>query len=290
MDLVLESKLLTARFKQRGAELCSIRSKLTGTEFIWQADPAHWAKHAPILFPIVGRLKDDTYTFNGKTFHLPQHGFAREMDFSVTAQSPENLWFELRASEDTIEKYPFDFLLAVRCKLLENRLSLSYEVQNPGNRDLLYSIGGHPAFNVPIRADENRSDYDILFEEEESAPIYKIENGLLTGETSRLLKNQRVLPISNNLFEHDALVFKNLQSKKISIAKKGKSPFLHIYFQCPFFGIWSKSALSPFICLEPWMGIADSRSHDLLLENKEGIRKLHPGNKEALEFTIEIAE
>ena len=290
MDLVLESNILTARFKRRGAELCGIRSKLTGTEFIWQADPAHWAKHAPILFPIVGRLKDDTYVLNGKTYHLPQHGFAREMDFGVTGHSSETLDFELRASEDTKKKYPYDFLLVVSYRLLENRLTISYEVQNPGISDLLYSIGGHPAFRVPIHAKEKRSDYEIHFEQKESAPVYKIENGLLTGETASMLKNETVLPISNNLFEHDALVFKGLQSKKISLARQGKPPFLHFRFQCPFFGIWSKSADSPFVCLEPWLGIADSRSHNQQLENKEGIRKLSPGNKEALKFSIEITE
>lgn len=290
MDLVLESKFLTARFKRRGAELCSIRSNLTGTEFIWQADPAHWAKHAPILFPVVGRLRDDTYTLKGKTYHLPQHGFAREMDFGVIEHSSETLDFELRASEDTKKKYPYDFLLVVHYRLLENRLAVSYEVQNPGKNDLLYSIGGHPAFRVPIHAYEKRSDYEIHFEQKESAPVYKIESGLLTGESVPLLKNERVLSISHNLFEHDALVFKNLRSKKISIAKQGKPPFLHFHFQCPFFGIWSKSAHSAFVCLEPWLGIADFRNHDQQLENKEGIRKLSPGNKEALQFTIEITE
>ncbi len=290
MDFVLDSKILTVKFKQKGAELCSIKSKKTGIEYMWQADPGHWGKHAPVLFPIVGKLKDDTYFFNGKSYQLPQHGFAREMEFDVIDRSVEHIDFALGSSEETKKSYPFDFLLVVAYKLKDNRLTIVYEVENQSKSEMLYSIGGHPAFRVPLQENEQRSDYEIHFGYNEDAATHLIKNGLQTGESSPILKNEKVLPITDNLFDHDAIVLKGLKSEKISLAKRGKNPFLNFYFYSPFFGIWSKSPQSPFVCLEPWRGIADSVHHNQQLEDKEGIRKLGPKAKESFQFTIEIVD
>lgn len=290
MDIVLESKLLTVKFKQKGAEICSIKGKKTNTEYIWQADPAFWGKHAPILFPFVGRLKEDTYIHQGKKYQLPQHGFAREMDFDVIDRSVQHINFALGSSEITKENYPFDFLLIVSYRLKENRITIVYEVENQGKEEMLYSIGAHPGFRVPLHENEQRSDYEVLFEREETAPAWEIRGGLLTGSSNPVLQNQKSITIADNLFENDALVFKGLKSEKISLAKKGRTPFINLYFFSPFFGIWSKSSQSPFVCLEPWRGIADSISHNQQLSDKEGIRKLAPGSKESFQVTIEVVE
>jgi galactose mutarotase-like enzyme len=289
MDHSLTSSDLIVGVKTLGAELCSIKGVSSGVEYVWQANPADWGRHAPILFPIVGKLKGDSYEYKGKTYHLPQHGFARDQPFSLIESTTSKLVFELTSNDKLKLVYPFDFSLSVTYELSANSLRISYAVKNPGTDPLLYSVGAHPAFRIPIHPKANRSDYEIIFEKEEAVAVHLIDGGLLSGKTEPLSLEQNRLAISDSLFAKDALVFKGLASKKLSLAKAGEAPFLNFYFDAPYFGIWSKSATSQFVCLEPWNGIADSVNHNQALEKKEGIRSLASGATETFGFTVEIA-
>ncbi|CAD5280796.1 MULTISPECIES: aldose 1-epimerase family protein [unclassified Imperialibacter] len=289
MDYSLTSSDLIVGVKTLGAELCSIKGVSNGVEYVWQANPADWGRHAPILFPIVGKLKGDSYEYKGKTYHLPQHGFARDQPFSLIESTKSKLVFELTSNDKLKLVYPFDFSLSVTYELSGNSLRISYAVKNPGTDPLLYSVGAHPAFRIPVHPKAKRSDYEILFEKEEAVAVHLIDGGLLSGKTEPLALEQNSLAISDSLFDKDALVFKGLASKKLSLAKTGEAPFLNFYFDAPYFGIWSKSATSQFVCLEPWNGIADSVNHNQALKKKEGIRSLAPGATETFGFTVEIA-
>lgn len=289
MDHFLQSEQLEVGIKSLGAELFSIRNRQSAMEYIWQADAAEWGRHAPVLFPIVGRLKQDSYKTGDTTYHLGQHGFARDMEFTLGHSAPDWLNFILTANEATRSIFPFDFRLEADYRLTGNVLKVGYTVSNPASAQLLCSIGAHPAFRVPLVAGEARSAYELLFEHDEVVPVQLINGGLRTGQTAPLPMKNRRLPITDSLFDNDALVLKGLQSRKISIAKAGDLPFLHFTFDAPYFGIWSKSRTAQFVCLEPWKGVADSAGHDQVLANKEGILSIAPGQSERLNFSIEVA-
>ncbi|MDQ3290846.1 MAG: aldose 1-epimerase family protein, partial [Bacteroidota bacterium] len=132
--------------QEHGAELCSFKNTQTNLEYIWQADPAIWARHAPVLFPIVGKLKDNQYTYKGKSYTLPQHGFARDHAFTLESKTENSLTFLLQQSEASLNNYPFDFRLFISYRLEENALTVAYRVENPSDKNLYFSLGAHPGF------------------------------------------------------------------------------------------------------------------------------------------------
>ncbi len=286
----LQSTTLEVGVKSQGAELCSMKGVASGVEYLWQADPAEWGRHAPILFPIVGKLKNDSFLYKGQAYNLPQHGFARDQAFKIMTADSSCLMLELNSNPALKSIYPFDFTLNVKYELIESRLTITYLVKNTGKDQLLYSVGAHPAFRLPIHSGAKRSDYEIIFNENEHAAVHLIEAGLLSGKTEPLALQNKRLKISDDLFDKDALVFKHLSSKKLSLARIGETPFLNFHFDAPYFGIWSKSRKAEFVCLEPWQGIADSSDHSQELTEKEGIILLAPGGSEAFSFTIEILD
>ena len=156
----LENNVLSVKVNSFGAELCSVFSKETNIEYIWQADETVWARHAPNLFPIVGKLKDGEFIYQSKSYQLSQHGFARDSEFICIEQAEDYLFFELRASEQSLRIYPFHFSFQIKYKLIGNDLEISYSVLNPDNCDLYFSFGAHPAFNCPLQKDELFEDYE----------------------------------------------------------------------------------------------------------------------------------
>lgn len=274
MSYTLKNEYLSASFNLKGAELCSLKNK-DGDELLWQADASFWGRHAPILFPIVGRLKDDTYYYNGQAYKLSQHGFARDLDFELTESSETKAIFELKSNSLTLEKYPFDFVLRLHYTLSKNALTIGYEVVNPSDADMYFSIGAHPAFICPLDSNKKRSDYQFTFDKPVTASTYLLEEGLQNNATESAVNHQRTLKISDNLFDKDALVFKAFPSDEVGIAEIGKESFLKVQFNgFPFLGLWSKSQDAPFVCIEPWLGIADNINSSQDLTEKEGIIKL----------------
>jgi len=272
---VLENEYLTVRFKTEGAELTSVKDKKSGQEYIWQADPTVWSRHAPVLFPIVGRLKNDQYRLNGDTYSMKQHGFARDQDFSVLDQTKTQITFGLTASPTTQEQYPFNFVLDIRYTLRERTLEVFYQVINRDQVVMPFSIGAHPAFYCPAQQNQRLQEYHLAFKKPETLDRHLLNDGLRTGETKRMLTDEKVLPLHQQLFEADAIIFKNSASDQVSIVRQSDGkPIVTVQFAgFPYLGIWQKVG-ADFYCIEPWYGLADATEASGDLTTKEGIQKL----------------
>lgn len=276
--------------ESKGAELQHFIKLDEQLEFIWQADPAVWGSHAPNLFPIVGELPDGTYTFEDEIFPMKRHGFARHKEFSLIEQLEDKLVFELKHDEETLQQYPFKFRLLIAYKLENNKLSVTYQVLNEDKMAMYFSIGGHPGFNVPLYPGEQYTDYYIEFEEEETlSRCLLTDAGLQNGETERVLEHERVLPLRHSYFDKDALVFKHLRSEKLALGSRTNHRRIEMTFEgFPYLGIWAKPGPSPYVCIEPWCGIAGRDGETGELTEKEGINKLSPEQAFERTFTIEV--
>lgn len=272
--ITIENEKLKAVISSKGAELQSLVNKETGLEYMWNADPAYWSKYSPVLFPIIGTLKDDTYFYKDKAYQLPRHGFARERVFLKDQVSISEAVFTLTQDADTLAVYPFAFSLKLRYKLLDNLLTCTYEVTNTGYDELLFSVGAHPAFAVPMVKDTLYSDYYLQFNKTEKLHRWRILDGLMANHSEELpIENDKLL-LTHELFYQDAIVLKNMQTDSITIGSTKHQHGLHFNFHdFPFFGIWAYRDAN-FVCLEPWCGIADSVDHNQQLTEKEGIIKL----------------
>ena len=279
---LIENDILKVSIKTKGAELDSIYNKETNLEYMWSGDPAFWGKKSPVLFPVVGTLKNDIYYYNHKEYSLSRHGFAREMDFMVTAQTSSSAQFTLQSNEITFSKYPFSFRFDVIYSLKADKLVVNYKITNTGNDSLYFSVGGHPAFKVPLINDTVYNDYYLEFNKPETTGRWPIsKDGLIESSPAPLLNNKNRLSLSKELFYNDALVFKNLVSDRISLRSEKITNGLEFDFAgFPYLGIWAAKN-ADFVCIEPWCGIADSVTSDQQIVDKEGINKL--GAKEIFE-------
>lgn len=284
----LESEHLKVAVSSAGAELTRIYDKKHDLERLWNADPDVWGRHAPVLFPIVGRLLDNQYTYKGATYYLPQHGFARDCVFKLKRETDAFLSYELADSDTTRADYPFAFTLQVDYTLQANQVRVAYTVSNPGNEILYFSIGGHPAFRCPLLEGEEFSDYFIEFEEKETcARWYANENGHIDRVEEAYLQDTALIPYTQDRFLEDALIFKDLKSNRVSIKSFKNDHAVTLDFAgWPYLGIWSKPGGAPFICLEPWYGIADHVEHHGELTEKEGIMALEPGLNFCCEYGL----
>ncbi len=284
-EIVLANRSLRARVSPQGAELQSLRRACSPLEYLWQGDPAVWGRRAPILFPIVGRLRGDCYFVAGREYRLGQHGFARDCLFALTQRTETAATLELRASDETLARYPFAFRLAVSYTLRDRSLVQRVEVGNPGDRPLPFSVGLHPAFRCPLLADHRLDDYAILFEVPETADRYPVLDGLVAREGEPCLRAQSSLPLRPGIFERGALVFRSLRSQRVRLTGPAGVGVEIDFPGFPYFGIWSKPGAA-FVCLEPWCGIADAPEASGQLEDKEGIVSLPPGATFAREIVI----
>lgn len=272
----IQNDQLSVSIKHHGAELCSL--KKGETEYMWQADSKHWGRHAPVLFPIIGELKGGKFTFESQPYDMKRHGLARNLPFELIEETEDKLIFSLKSNVSTLENYPFEFELQISYTLVENEVVVGYKVINPSEATIYFSIGGHPAFNVPLHKGEERSDYQLVFNQKENASTQRLTDGLRNGVTEQILANKNVLPITDDLFEKDALVFKYLNSTTVSI-QKGEQRILTFDFKgFPYLGIWSSSKDAPFVCIEPWLGVADHIAHNQDITTKEGIIELDGNN------------
>jgi galactose mutarotase-like enzyme len=286
----IANRFLTVSVKQKGAELCSIRSA-GGQEYLWQADPAVWPRHAPILFPIVGKLANDRYSHEGRTYELTQHGFARDLDFEQVEASRESVSYRLLPSSLTRQKYPFDFVLAVNYRLKDNRLEIQYVVRNNGRTVMPFSSGAHPGFALNWGKGNRIEDYFLEFEKRETAePFLLGRNHLLSAETANVLEQGKVLPLRRDLFDRDAFLFLGLKSHKVSLCSRQQRRRLTVEFPgFPDLGVWAKPGAS-FVCIEPWYGHVDPENSNGILLNKPGIIKLPPGDTFQCAHAIVVEE
>lgn len=299
---VLTSATTRATFAAHGAELTSFITRANGLEYLWQADPAVWARHAPVLFPIVGRLPEDTYLHNGQAYKLTQHGFARDREFVVVSQKDYEIVFRFTDDEASRAVYPFAFELDIKYRLRGSKLEVSWQVRNPSaTEELLFSIGAHPAFRCPLLPEEQFDDY--LFEFDYPATLYRqlLHNGLRTGAAEEvplldaaLTDDGTALPFSDQLFANDALVF-DYQEHGHSPAwvslrsTKSPSTFVQVEFGgFPYLGLWTKNVQAGFVCIEPWYGVASPVGPPQELRDKEGILSLQPGEQFEATYSITI--
>jgi galactose mutarotase-like enzyme len=283
MNIILSNKLCSASINTKGAELNSIKNSQTNTEYIWDGNPDFWGKHSPVLFPIVGALKDDCYFYEGKKYNLSRHGFARDFEFEVIKLSSNAASFLLKKNAEIAAKYPFDFELQIDYKLVDNSLILSYIIRNKSNVQMPFSIGAHPAFALP----NSFTDYSLEFEKEEKLLTHELQNNLFFGKTRPVNLDKTNLPLTYSLFEKDALVFKTIQSKKVTILENQK-PLLKVNFDdFSSLGIWTVQN-APFICIEPWIGFADDSTSNGNLFDKTNIQILKENSSFEASFSIEI--
>ena len=282
MKITLSNSELTATVNTFGAELISLKNS-NKKEYIWDGNPDYWGKHSPILFPIVGSLKDNSYSYNTTFYQLPRHGFAREMEFDIIEKNDDKVVFSLQQSAITLEKYPFKFELQISYTLTNSVLKVGFKVINKNTVTMPFSIGAHPAFTLP----NNFENYELLFEKSENLVVSKLENDLISNSTYSLVLENSSLPLTYSLFENDALIFKTIESKSVTITEN-KIPFLKvIYNDFPSLGIWTKSK-APFICIEPWIGYADTTENNGKLEDKDGIQILGVNQTFETNYLIEI--
>ncbi len=280
--ITLKNQYLTVLVNELGAELTSVKDK-DNTEYIWQANPDFWNRHAPILFPIVGRLTDNQYLYQGKTYQMTQHGFARDNQFRVGEQSDTMVKLSLTQTEETLVKYPFNFNLGVRFELVDHELRVQYTVQNPATKDLLFSIGAHPGLNVPLIPDQNTFEESYV----KVAPqkVYRqipLKPPYSDPEDPRELDLKHPLMLDHELFNSDALVL-DLQGQETTVLVGNTQNDRGIALtlrDAPYVGIWSPyPKQAPFVCVEPWWGLADTVTADGQLEDKFAINKLAANQK-----------
>ncbi|MES2516177.1 MAG: aldose 1-epimerase family protein [Bacteroidota bacterium] len=283
----LENTLLSVKINSFGAELCSVISKKTDIEYIWQADKMVWARHAPNLFPIVGKLKDGLFKHESHIYQMPQHGFARDSEFVCIEQTSDFLLFELTASEQTLDNYPFHFSLQIGYKLKGNILQTSYAVFNPDHKDLYFSVGAHPAFNCPLQKGESFSDYELIFPSKSNLSVNTLDDGLITANKKSLELKDHKLQVSKQLFDYDALVFTDTQIEEVKLVSSKTTHGVSLVSKnWPYFGIWTKKGSEQFVCLEPWQGIADSDTTTGIFSDKTGVIKLSAEQQYDCSFEI----
>jgi galactose mutarotase-like enzyme len=271
----IENPQIKAVVNAKGAELTQLFHKDHQLDYLWHGDPAVWGKHSPVLFPIVGTLKNNTYLYNGQSYQLPRHGFARDKQFAVEEHNGDTITFLLRHDAETMTVYPFAFEFRIRYTLFENSLAVAYEVLNTGKEDMYFSVGAHPAFKLPLVTGTTYTDYYLQFNQVETAPRWPISpDGLIEQTPLPLLEKTNRLNLSKDLFQKDALVLKGMGATIVTLGSdKTSHGFRFDYPGFPFLGIWAAKN-ADFVCIEPWCGIADPVTTDQQLVDKEGINKL----------------
>jgi len=279
----ISNSILNASIKHAGAELFSLKDN-QNKEYIWEGNPDFWGKHSPVLFPIVGTLKNNTYTIDKKEYQLSRHGFARDMEFKLVEKTQNSAVFSLESNEETLKKYPFEFELQLIYTLEKTSLNIEYIVINKGETKMPFSIGAHPAIALP----ENFESYSFKFEKEEPLKYNLLENDLISNKTETLKTTGNIVPLNYSLFENDALVFKTLESNSLTILENNK-PYVQVDFEdFPSLGIWTKDQ-APFVCIEPWFGYSDTADNSGYLFEKEGILVLEADQSFHSQFSIKIA-
>lgn len=291
MTVTIQSEQLTVLIDEKGAELQSIQNHQTGIEYLWQGDKSYWGRRAPVLFPIVGRLKEDQYTYKGKEYSLTQHGFARDSVFSLIEHTQTSAHFELLSNGETKKLYPFDFSLVVSYQVTEQQVVVGYEVRNTNDSEkMYYSIGGHPAFNVPLTKETIFEDYYMEFFPRRSRTQIPLNGPLADPANKTLVQTNASFKIKRELFQQDALIFETKGKNTFSIRSDKTTHAVEFTFEdFPYVGIWSvPDKEAPFVCIEPWHGIADTVDASGKLEEKLGIQTLSPLETFASHYMIEV--
>lgn len=287
--VTLGNDIITVSVKEHGAELCSIRKG--EVEYLWQADPAFWARHSPVLFPIVGAVWEGKYRVDGKEYPMGQHGFARDMDFTLVNRTETEVRYRLESSEETLAKYPWPFVLEIAYRIHDNKVDVIWEVTNPGETEMPFQIGAHPAFFYPDFDPETKERGFFSFGRAEDIEYILIsEKGCAeTGVKYPMELKDGKLPLDTSSFDRDAFIIEDYQVKKVTLHRQDGTPWLSMSFDAPLVGLWSPPGKNaPFICIEPWYGRCDRAHYEGEYKDKDWINVLAPGERFSSVYTIEV--
>lgn len=280
---------ITIQVDSMGAELRSLKEIASGREYMWNADPQYWKRTSPVLFPLVGGVKDGIYRVDGREYPMGQHGFARDTEFKLKSQVAHEIWFTLESNEDTLKKYPYPFVLELGYELVDMTVIVKWRVKNPTKECMYFSIGGHPAFLCPIEAGTKQSDYRIRFDAKDKVVSSCLENGLVSGRTVTYKLNDGELAVTEHLFDGDALVIEHDQAYRVSLVAPDDREYLMVEFDAPLFGIWSPPGKqAPFICIEPWYGRCDRADYTGDWKEREWTQTLNAGETFAADYKITV--
>ncbi len=289
MNYEIKNEYIKAKIKSFGAELNSLQKCAEELEYIWQGDSKYWNRHSPILFPIVGRLKNDSYFYQNQKYNMTQHGFARDKEFEVIKNEADFIEFRLKSDEKTLEIYPFSFELYLSYKLEKNSLIVAYKVVNKSDDKMLFSIGAHPAFNWTLKEDEKKEDYFLEFENIKETKRYFLNDKGLVYDSVDLKITDNKIALNEELFKNDALVFNDSNIKILTLKNSNNENFVKLEFKdFPYLGIWSKPSGAPFICIEPWFGVADDENCTQNFEDKKGLISLEKNEIFSCFYSIEV--
>lgn len=287
----LKNHALSITLKSTGAELTSILDS-NDVQYLWQGDPAYWSGQAPILFPIVGCLRNSIASIAGdKTCHFGRHGLARHEEFQILNQTDTSVTFVLKANDETKKQYPFDFELQIVYTLTKRGVQITHNILNHDSNPMPYFVGGHPAFCCPLFEGESFEDYIIEFEQPETAHCAQLdEDGLIMNhQRISILEDASVLPLKHALFYKDALIFDQLISRRACLKHTKTGKGICVSFpDFDYLGIWSSANDGPFVAIEPWSGTTTCSDEDDVFEHKRGVRILNPEERDCLSYTIEI--
>jgi galactose mutarotase-like enzyme len=287
--ITIENDRFTVGILKRGAELRSFYDKATGREIMWQADPDIWGGSAPILFPIVGKLRDGKTTINGRVYEIPKHGIVRQSDATVIDQGSDHVTFAFESDAETLKQYPFPFVLEVEFKLDFQSLEVLYRVKNTGSEEMLFTIGSHPAFALDLER-ATLDDYSIEFVEPATIDLHGLKNGLLAKKPANRHIDAHGVQLSASLFADDALIFPNLGTRTLRLKSNKETRCLEFDTHgAPHLGIWAKPGAA-YVCLEPWYSFDDAPDCDGRFENKPGILQLTDGATFNTGYTIRVVD
>ncbi|MGM0173621.1 aldose 1-epimerase family protein [Enterococcus sp. DIV0800] len=289
MSVTITNDFLEATINEKGAELVSLRAN--EIEYIWQADPQYWGRHAPILFPFVGRLKDNQYSYQGKTYPMGQHGFARDKEFKVLEQTKEKVTLVLTSDEETKKVYPFEFSLTVSYEIWGEGVRIRFDVENTGEEEMIFALGGHPAFNIPLTDELQFDDYFIAFSPQKSRVKIPLDGPFTNLDQKTIGQTNTNIQLSRGLFKEDALIYETRGLNAYTLGSEESSHSVTLaYNNIPYVGLWSPyPAEAPFVCIEPWWGFADTVDSNGRLEDKEGMNRLAGNEHFKTEFSITVS-
>ena len=290
---ILQNEHLQISVKEHGAELSSIVNLHSGEEMLWQGDPAYWKRRSPVLFPIVGSVWNNHYRYDGKSYEMSQHGFARDMDFTLIEKTDTSILYELRASEDTKQRYPGNFVLQIGYELQGNAVKVIWNVFNAGEKDMHFQIGAHPAFNYKgYNPDADVQGYFSLLPIDRRYRLSTItEKGCVGNDITEVRYDEYcIIPITRNTFDRDALILEDSQTSNVTLLDAERVPYLRLVFDAPVVGLWSpaKNAYAPFVCIEPWYGRCDRVGYEGEFADKDWTLHLKPNESFKTSYLIEI--
>jgi len=287
---ILENSNLLIEVNEHGAQLNKLFSKKHNLDFLWSGDSTYWGKKSPILFPIVGRLKDDETIIDDKIYNMNQHGFARDCTFKLIKGNKNSLTYSLTANEETRTRFPYNFQLLISYELNDNSVKVFWNVKNIDSKIMYFSIGAHPAFNVPFKKEEKLEDYYLAFKTKKDVEKYIFEIPYIKEKNK--VKAPEYIFIKPEIFNNDALVYNGVD--EVTLKSKDNDMALKVSFKdFPFVGIWSPfyketNTIAPFVCIEPWYGIADLKDSTKVFKHKLGVNKIEVGEEFNASYEITI--